>query len=844
MIRLAIGNVRLHAAAYVGSFVAAFLAIALLAGGGLLLASVLTARPPADRLAAVDVVVARPHEVSLTTTTVKRKKDKEKVKTKVKTERLTGAGTLPVDLVDRLGALPSVEAVVADVAFPVRLGTADGRPLRAADGAPVVGHGWASARVTPYTLRSGRTPDPGEVVLDADVARRAGDSVVITTRTGTWTLRVSGVAAPGGRDGLPAQGAIFLADADVARISGLTGPTAIAVLAAPGADRAALAAAVRGAAAGSGEVAVLTGADRVRADLPGALPDYVGAISIFGFILGFTGFAAVFALTGTVTLSVRQRLREMALLRTIGATPGQLRRLLGVESVVLAGVAALVGAPVGIVVAQVVAARLRAIGAVPAQFEVRILVPVLVAAGVAGVLVTFVGARLAGRRAAAIAPTQAMAEQANTPTAGLVPRSLIAALTTGGAVALLTFVPLDGPMGMGASFMATALLLCTVGALGPLLVGLLTGPLSRILGAGGVAGWLAGLVTRAERQRVAAVAVPLALMFAVNGVMLLNTALLGDLAGAEQAARTASATAQVSTRAGLPLDVARRLAATDGVTAAALTIPTRAIVAQGGKPEDYAAQGLLTTGAAPALDLAVTDGRLDGPGTFAASGYLARQYDWRVGDRVPVWLADGHRVELRLAAVYERARGFGDLVLPAELVAVHDPVGLVTTVSVRYTGDVPSRLTDGIPGVRITTAAGGAAAGDGEPNQQGASELMVVISLGFIAIAVVTAYAIATTGRRREYAGLRLAGATPGQLYRLAWRETLITAAVGLALGAAVCGVVVGAFSSAQDGTLRVIVDTPTYLTMAGGVGTLALLAGVLPVLLLVRRRTPPALGA
>src|SRR6185436_9577718 len=119
----------------------------------------------------------------------------------------------------------------------------------------------------------------------------------------------SGVAAPPRGDGLPAQGALFVADAEVAALSGLAGPTAVAVRTA---DPAAFAAGARSVT----DAAVHTGADRVRADLPGALPDYIAPISIFGFVIGITAFAAVFVLTGTVTLGVRQRLRELALLRT------------------------------------------------------------------------------------------------------------------------------------------------------------------------------------------------------------------------------------------------------------------------------------------------------------------------------------------------------------------------------------------------------------------------------------------------------------------------------------------------------------------------------------------------
>ncbi|GIH13024.1 ABC transporter permease [Rugosimonospora africana] len=821
MIRLAIGSLRRHRGVYAGTFLAAMLAVALLAGAGMLLFSVLTAKPPADRFAAAPLVVSGARQVSVATETVKHKKEgKTKLKRKVKNERLTGAGTLPADLPARIAAVPGVTGVVADAAFPVQVAGPDGMPLRGTDGAPVIGHGWRSAVLTPYQLRSGHPPAHGEAVIDADLAARGrvavSDTLHVTTRTGEYSVRVSGIAAPAGRDGLAAQGALFLADGDVAAVSGLAGPTAVGVFARPGVELGGVV----------GDAEVYTGDDRVRADLPGALPDYVGPISIFGFVIGITAFAAVFVLTGTVALGVRQRLRELALLRTAGATPGQLRRLLGLESVVLAALAALPAAPLGIVFARVVAARFRALHAVPAQFSVRVNLPVMLLGALAGVLVTFVAARIAARRSVRIAPTQALTETATAPTGGLVPRVLVALVTTGGATAILTFVPLGGPLGMGMSFVSSALLLCAVAALGPYLVRPLT-IAARPLG-------LAGMLARAEYRRVAALAVPLVLMFGINATMLLNSTLLGKLTEQDQVARDAVATAQVTGPGGLPLSTARRLVATPGVTGAAALLPTRVIAVKGGKPEDYPAQGLLAAGQS-ALDLDVRSGAYAADGV-GASEAMVRQYGWKVGQVVPLWLADGVPVRLRLTMVYARARGFGDLVLPAGLVAAHDPSGLISTVGLRYTPGTAQRLLADFPSLRVTPAVGAAATGDAS-EQQGAWELMVVISLGFTAIAVVNTSAIATASRRREYADLRLAGATVGQLHRMAGAEALVTVFAGLLLGAAVTGVVVGAFSTAQDGALRWLVDPATYAAMAGGVAVLGLLAGTLPARLLLRRR-------
>ena len=819
MTRLALATLRRHRGAYAGTFLAALLAVALLAGGGLLLFSVLTAKPPADRFAAAPLVVSGAREVSVQTAT---RKHKGKVKRKVKDERLTGAGTLPVDLAARVAALPGVTRVGADAAFPV-LVSVSGHPLRGVDDAPVIGHGWQSAALTPYAIERGAAPAGGQAVIDADLAARGGvgpgDTLTVTTRTGERTVRVSGVAAPAGRDGLPAQGALFLADGDVAAVSGLAGPTALGVFTDRPVDLGGVV----------GKAPVFTGDDRVRADLPGALPDYVAPISIFGFVLGITAFAAVFVLTGTAALGVRQRLRELALLRTAGATPRQLRRLVGVESIVLAAVAALPAAPLGVLFARLVAARFQTLGVVPAQFVVRMNVVILLLAALGGVLVTLVAARIAARRAVRVSPTQALTETATAPAGGARIRVAVALITGGGAVAVLTFVPLGGPLGMGMSFVSSALLLCAVTALGPYLVKLLT-LIARPFG-------LAGLLARAEHRRVAAVALPLVLMFGINATMLLNSVLLTKIAGQQQAARTAPSTAQVTSPAGIPLATARQIAGTPGVTGAAALLPTRVITVKGGKPEDYPAQGLLADGET-ALDLDVRAGAYAADG-LGASSAMASQQGWRLGDTVGLWLADGSPVRLRLTMVYARDRGFGDLVLPAGLVAAHDPRGLVSSIGLR---GATSGLA--VPGARVVPTVAASAAGD-RPEQQGAWELLVLISLGFTAIAVLNTSAIAALGRRREYADLRLAGATAGQVHRLAGAEAVVTVLVGLALGATVAGVVVGAFSAAQDGTLRFLVDPRSYGAMAGGIAALGLLAGVLPTRLLLRRRSlPVAAGA
>ncbi|MER5267339.1 ABC transporter permease [Actinosynnema sp. NPDC002837] len=819
MLKLAATSVRRRVGAFAGTFLTAFLAVALISGSGLLLYSVLTAGPGGDRFAGADVVVAAERSVELTTAVDKG----DEVKVKTKTERLTGAAVLSDEVVGLVAAAPGVGEVVADVAFPVALDVG-GVAVRAPERAAVVGHGWVSAGLTPYVLREGFAPADGEVVVGSELGLVVGQTVRLTTRTGARDVRVAGVVS----GGVPGQAAVFVADGQVGEWSGLGGPTAVAVRLAEGARLGDVVAALEELGVG-----VLTGADKVEGDLPGAVPDYVGAISIFGFVLGITGFAAVFVLTGTVSLAVRQRLRELALLRTAGATPRQLRRLLGAEIALVTVVATVPALPVGVVVAQVVAGRFRELGAVPAQFAVAVDVLVLVAAAVVGLVVTLGSTSVAARRAVRISPTQALRETVTAGGGSRVPRVVAAVVAASGAVAVLALVPLGGPLGMGMGFVSCALLLCAVAALGPVVVGGVTAVVSRLVGLG-VVGRVAGAMTRVESRRVVGVAIPLTLMFAINATMLSNGDVLGVVTAEQEAARTAPATLTVAaTNApGLPLATAERVAALPAVTGSALAVGTRVVVDQEGKPEDYPAQGLRLAGES-ALDLGVVEGEVRlSADSVAVSGPLAEQRGWRVGDRPSFWLADGTRVALVVVAVFSNWRGFGDLVLDAGLVAAHDPRGLVTAVYLRGEPD--------LSGFPVAAGAGGVAE---VQNQQAAWELMVAVSLGFTAIAVVNTFAVATGARRREFGELRLAGATARQLHRLLDREALITVVVALVLGCVISAVVVGAFSVAQDGRWRLFADPVRYFGMVAGVGLLGLVAGAVPARLVVRLRALPRLG-
>ena len=134
--------------------------------------------------------------------------------------------------------------------------------------------------------------------------------------------------------------------ATAAQITGRPGFVEVDVKAAPGTGQAALRSAVAAAAGGSCEV--LT-SDRLAKRL--ALSSGVSAGHLAVVFLGFAIvalFVSALVIYNTFNILVAQRLREMALLRCVGATRGQVFRGVLLESVVVGFVASALGVLAGV----------------------------------------------------------------------------------------------------------------------------------------------------------------------------------------------------------------------------------------------------------------------------------------------------------------------------------------------------------------------------------------------------------------------------------------------------------------------------------------------------------------
>ncbi|WP_206778458.1 FtsX-like permease family protein [Frankia torreyi] len=834
---MALRTLRTRRSVFLGSVVALVCTCALITACGLLFQSALTSHPPTERYRDVPLVVAGRQSLAFTYGSG----DGKNTEHVALPERVRPAA----DLADRLRAVPGVAGVVPDVSLPVGLAIA-GTEIITPDTVQL--HGWGSARLTPYRLTKGRAPaGPGEVVVDTDLARGAhlapGSRVTVAATdrvAGGYT--VVGVAAPHSADPRPA---VFVSDAEASRLTaGLV--DVFGVYPAPDADSTAVAKAVRRAVRGL-PLSVRTGDGRGTAeflDVDSALENVVALSATFG---GISMAVALFVLAGTLALSVQQRRRELALLRAVGATGRQIRRLVGGETLALSLLACLPGLVGGAALAWVLRAVLVDHGVAPAAMRLDVgWIPLLVAAG-ATVLTAQLAVLVSGLRAGRLRPAQALSDASAPPARLGFGRFLLGLLCAAGGIAVVATTRfLTGGVLTAIAAGAVLLHLFAAGLLGPLVARLtlaLLGPFIR--GLSRTSGFLAVANSRAHTRRVTAVFTPLVLCTALGGTLLfLQTS--RSHASEVQGRDRVLADQALTTRQGLPAGFVDTVRATPGVTAAAGLTPTTVVT---GGSDGYAAQAV-TFGGAPGtpggtsglLDLDVTAGSLaDLRGdTVALSADQA--HGKHVGRTVRLWLGDGTRRDLRLVAVYRRNIGFGDYLLPYAVVATHTTSPLIQTVLVDTAPGAHldwQTLTTAYPGLHVHDHA---ALTDAEQRQEDLNAwtnyLLVALLLAFAAIAVVNTLVTATLERGREFATLRLTGATRRQVLRMVRWEAVLITAIALVVGAAITAVTLVPFSRGISGTGTPYVPPQWAAALLGSGLLLAMAGSLLPARAVLR--TPP----
>ncbi len=657
--------------------------------------------------------------------------------------------------------------------------------------------------LAPYLLTRGGPPvRRSDVVVDTQLASQGtlhvGDRLRILTIAGPAMFTISGIAGPAPSHELPEQSAVFFRTDEAAQLSG-SGDRVdlLGIITRRGADPANVADAVREQLDGSG-LRILTGPKRGDAESPDdalSREDIVAGLTVFAIL---ASFVAIFVVASTFSLSVQQRHRELALFRAIGSTPRQVRRLVAGEALVISVVAVLLALPVSVAAAFLEKGLFVRAGMIPPGLHVVVgWLPVLAGLG-AAIVTTQLAAFVSARRASRIRPTDALREA----TVQARPISWLRAVTglvafLGGIAVVLLAARNAGGLHESDAPAAAMLLMVAAALLGPLLAWpfawLVGRPMAGLRSAPGLLAWAN---TRSSLRRTASVATPLMLAISVVSSLYIAKSILHKETHAQTAKRTTAAFVLRAHRTkGLSAEVAAAARRLHGVAGASGTIATSVVVAADGKNlRPFPARTVDAGSVGRVLELGLVSGSLaDLRGNaVAVSTQSGREWGWRTGDRVHVWLGDGTPATLRVVAQYTRPLGFGDVVLPRKLVERHVTQPLDDAVFVAGKPGVGASelerqlrtLRKADPTITVVSRS------DYETTIDRAAEkqsLAVYVLLGlivvFCALALVNALTMAIGERAREFAMLRLIGATKRQVRAMIRTETAIMVAFGLTAG-------------------------------------------------------------
>jgi putative ABC transport system permease protein len=715
----------------------------------------------------------------------------------------SGAATVPESLLARVRALPEVEAAGGTIA-PIASNRAeilgrDGKAVGSGD-APKFGLGNDASlpRFSPLELKSGQWPEgPGQVAIDADTAAgqnfKVGDRVTVATLGAKHRYAVTGIATFGGLNTL---GGATIAIWDLPTAQALLDKRGrfdgISIAAKDGTSPAELIRAVRPLVPASLEVK--DSAQQAAAD---AKDTNVIVKAIRYFLLGFGAialFVGAFVIFNTLSITVAQRTREFATLRTLGASRKQVMRSVVIEGVVIGLLASVIGLFAGFGLAKL----LSAIGGELPEAGMVFALRTVVISLALGTVITVLASIVPARRATRVPPIAAVREGSTLPPSRFAAHSLkTAVIVVIAAVAAICVGIFAGGIGTLA-----VVLLLGLGIVG-LFVGVafaaphLVEPLTRLVGwparrSGGVAGELANANSVRNPSRTASTAAPLMIGLTLVTVV----AVLG--AGMRHTVESA-VTDQVSAayildgNDGAPFEAAEgdALARVPGVKAASHVRFDKALVAG----QEQSVTGVDPATIARFYKFDWTDGsdaavaRLGGDGALVTQTY-ADDHGLAVGDPLSIQTASGDRLRVAIRGIYDppeiqQMLGAVSITQQAFDKVFPQPKNLFTFIDAG--ADANRALTAASAGFSDAGVHTGAAFASDYTKGFASFLNFLYVLLAFSVVVslfgMVNTLVLSVFERTRELGMLRTIGMTRRQARRMIRHESVITALIGAALG-------------------------------------------------------------
>ena len=722
----------------------------------------------------------------------------------------SSAPGVPEEILERVRELPSVEVATGGIVDQqTRILGKDGDAIT--PDAPTFGFGVDVSpeleRFNPAELVEGRWPSgANEVVIDAGTAEREGfglgDPIKIAADGPVQEFEIAGIAQYGGVDSIGnATFAIF----DVPTAQRLLNKEGkfdeIFVAARPGVAPESLVRDLREVLPQS--VEVQTGRQTAQ-DETEEITTFTNVIKYI--LLAFAGialFVGAFVIFNTLSITVAQRTREFATLRTIGASRRQVLGSVIAEALVIGFVSSLIGLGVGVGLAAGLKALFAALGAALPEVGMVFAVRTVVVSMLVGVLVTLVAGLFPALRATRVPPIAAVREGAELPPSRFSRFTpIIGVATVVLSVVLLGYAMFVDDLGTFERLLAIAAgcLALFIGV--ALLSSRLVRPLATLVGwparrIGGVAGKLAQSNAKRNPGRTAATAA--ALMIGIALVAFIAVLATGMKASNRDAIESqVQADYIITSQDGYSPFVAGAGEAVKASSIDELTTSVRADIGKAAGKTGY------VTGIEPETIAEVyrfdwkegSDALLFDLGRDGAiiDDDLADQKNLDVGDRFTVLTPSNQRVELTVKGIYEPPPFFpmlGNVSISKDTFdeIFERPRNLFTFLNVA--GDPRPEATRNLeaaleefPDAKVQTRAEWIDFQDQDFNDL-LMFLYVLLALSVIVsiFGMVNTLVLSVYERTRELGMLRAVGMTRRQVRRMVRHESVITALIGAALG-------------------------------------------------------------
>ncbi len=698
------------------------------------------------------------------------------------------------DVLDKVRAVDGVRDAVGNMSVQTELVLPDGK-VYSPGGPPTLGVNMnPGSTLESLRLRSGRAPvGADEVAVDAATGRDAhlalGDKVGVLGKGSKHTATIVGLVGFASSDSF--AGATLVA---------FDGPTSQAVLGTPGTWTNVTVAAAPG-------VSDQQLRDRIIPVLPKGVEALTAAqnnaaisqqiekaVSIFNLVLqvfaGIALFVGMFLIFNTFSMLVAQRTRELALMRALGASRGQVTRSVLLEALLVGLVSSLGGFLLGIGVAVGLKGLLGAVGIDLPSGRTVVEVRTFVVCLLVGVLVTCVAALVPARRASSVAPVQAMRESGPAEDRSLGRRAIV-----GGVVLALGVLALvAGLGGSGIAFVGLGAAVSFVGVtvLSPLfarpVVGLLGQPFAK-LGVPGVLG--RGNAMRSPRRTSATAAALMVGLALVAAISTLGASVKKSVVHTVAVSFGADFVLHTEQFQPFSPESAKGLQGKPELAAVASFRQGNARIGKAGK---VSVQGVNPAALTQVLTLDAVHGKLAtlSQGELAVSESEASNLGVKVGEQVPVEWARTGTHPVTVGAVYADNQFAGGYLVSDATYDANVTNQQLVVIAVKAAPGIAlpaarATIESAITGFPNITVQDEAQFVNSQGNQIDTllNIVMILLALSVVIamLGIVNTLALSVVERTRELGLLRAVGLQRRQLRQMIYAESVVIAVYGALLG-------------------------------------------------------------